>query len=119
MNVLICGSRDWSDPDPIRERISTLPPGSRVIHGGCRGADQIAGDLAEQMGLEVSCFPANWSEHGRSAGPRRNQQMLVEGSPDIVLAFHEDIESSRGTRDMITRARKAGIPVEIIGRRSE
>ena len=47
----------------------------------------------------------------RAAGPIRNQRMLVEGKPDLVIAFHDDLESSRGTKDMIKRSLKAGIRV--------
>lgn len=39
--------------------------------------------------------------------------MLVEGKPDIVVAF----EGHRGTADMVERARKAGIEVREIRRR--
>lgn len=53
MRVLICGDRDWSDVEAIRNRLVELPPGSTVIHGAARGADSIAGRLAESMGFEV------------------------------------------------------------------
>ena len=37
--------------------------------------------------------------------------MLDESKPDLVVYFHDDIENSKGTKDMITRAEKANIPV--------
>jgi hypothetical protein len=39
--------------------------------------------------------------------------MLDEGKPDLVLAFHENIDESKGTRDMVHRARGAGVKVVI------
>lgn len=57
------------------------------------------------LGLVFSCL--------RQAGPIRNEQMLQEGQPDKVLAFHENLAQSRGTADMVRRAAKAGVPVEI------
>ena len=39
--------------------------------------------------------------------------MLEEGKPDKVLAFHEDIESSKGTKHMVKISQEAGIPVEV------
>jgi hypothetical protein len=54
---------------------------------------------------------ANWKLFGLSAGPIRNQQMLDEGKPDFVIAFHDNLYASRGTQDMVTRAMKAGVPV--------
>jgi len=49
---------------------------------------------------------AEWEKHGKRAGPIRNRQML-ELKPDGVVAFPGD----RGTRDMITAAQEAGVPV--------
>ena len=54
----------------------------------------------------VNPFPAQWSKYGRAAGPLRNTQMLSEGNPDIVLAFHDNIKRSRGTRNMIVQSLK-------------
>lgn len=117
MRILICGSRDWFDFDLIKSKLSNCPPDTVVIHGGCRGADSIAGDVAVELGFEVRCFPADWKAHGRAAGPVRNQRMLEEGKPDRVIAFHDDIKSSRGTIDMIRRAEKVGVMVEIVSRK--
>jgi hypothetical protein len=52
-------------------------------------------------------YKAEWDKHGRAAGPIRNQQMLDDGKPDLVLAF----AGGRGTDDMCRRAREAGIEV--------
>lgn len=115
VRILVCGSRDWNDVGLIRERLEKFPKDSIVIHGGCRGADIISGMIAEELGMEVLCFPAEWGKFGRSAGPKRNQRMLDEGIPDIVLAFHGDIGSSKGTLDMVKRAKDRGVPVEVLG----
>jgi hypothetical protein len=64
-----------------------------------RGADTLAGIIAEQIGLQVEVYPADWNRHGQAAGPIRNQQMLDQGRPDIVLAFHANISQSKGTKD--------------------
>lgn len=114
MRVLICGSRDWSAWRLIEYEIfCRLRPGDVVIHGACRGADYHAGAIAEAYELNVEIYPALWDLHGRAAGPIRNQQMLDEGKPDEVWAFHEDISSSKGTKDMVKRAERAGIPTLI------
>jgi hypothetical protein len=47
---------------------------------------------------------------GKAAGPIRNQRMIDEGKPDLVIAF----PGGRGTADMVSRAKKAGIPVQEI-----
>lgn len=106
--VLICGDRDWDDENLIRQAIFTrLAPGDVVIHGAARGADSMAGAIAREFGLKVEMFPAQWDRHGRAAGPIRNQQMLDEGKPDEIWAFHWDLSVSKGTRDMAIRGLKA------------
>jgi hypothetical protein len=121
LRVLICGSRDWQDKRRIGRYLDDLlaaeclePKNLVVIHGACKGADHHAGMEAKGRGCQVIEFPANWSKFGFSAGPKRNQQMLTEGKPDRVVAFHADWENSKGTRDMINRSRFHGLPVEII-----
>ena len=111
--VLICGDRNWQDPEPIRKLLVQLKHlgYSTLVEGEQRGADAIARELAKMYGLKVLPFPAKWEEYGKAAGPIRNQQMLDEGKPDLVAFFHLNLEHSRGTKDMITRARKAKVAV--------
>jgi len=82
-----------------------------LIHGAAPGADRMAGEIGGLIGYWVLDFPADWRQHGKAAGPIRNRQMLREGQPDLVIAFHDDLSASKGTRDMVRIARKAGIPV--------
>jgi len=112
--ILICGSRDWNDFNTIKKYLQTLPKDTVIIHGGCRGADSIAGYLAKQMGMEVVVFKADWNKCGKGAGPQRNQRMIDEGKPDLVVAFHDDIDNSKGTLDMVSRAEKSGLEVLLI-----
>jgi hypothetical protein len=107
LKLLICGDRNWSDGDAISEVIWKFKP-DLVIEGEARGADTLARLSAEAMGIEVKPFPADWQKYGRAAGPIRNSQMLKEGNPDVVVGFHLDIDKSKGTRDMLIRAKKAG-----------
>ena len=112
MRLLICGDRNWSDINSISIIIKQYNP-SVVIEGEAKGADSCARIAAEHLGIEVLRFPADWQKYGRAAGPIRNSQMLKEGKPDVVVGFHLDIDKSKGTRDMLTRAKKAGKPTFI------
>jgi N-glycosidase YbiA len=112
-HVLICGDRKWDDKECIRKYIETLSSETVIIEGECTGADQISKEIAEELGMEVLKFPANWSL-GKKAGPLRNAKMLKEGKPNLVVAFHNDIDNSKGTKNMIDKAKKAGIKVKII-----
>ncbi len=112
--ILICGGRFYRDAGTIERYIRSLPEETTtIIHGGCyKGADAIAHKLALEWNYFVIVYHADWQTHGRKAGPIRNQRMLDVGKPDKVVAFWDGV--SPGTRDMIHRAKAAGVPVEII-----
>lgn len=111
MRVLITGSRHWQHKGMVKRAI-LQSEATVIIHGGASGADAIADSVGKALGLEVISCPANWRDHGRSAGPRRNQAMLDDHRPDLVLAF--PLPDSRGTWDMVDRAKNACVPVRII-----
>ena len=116
MKVLICGSRhveDTVDNMLVVEEAMTLycPNINEVIHGGAAGIDDIAGQIATGRELKVTCFAANWGKYGKAAGPIRNQQM-IDQKPDLVLAFIGP--KSKGTKDTIQRAKRAGIETVVI-----
>lgn len=128
LRVLICGSRTWQDGGPIQaivRQYAMLGP-CIIIHGAAKGADSQADKHARSAGLEVEDYPAKWQEHhpdwcpgawcqARSycvaAGPRRNQQMIDVGRPDVVWAFLDKPRAeSKGTADMLDRASTHGVP---------
>jgi len=104
----VCGSRDWTDTTLIYRWLSLFDPDT-IIEGEARGADQRAAWWAFDNNVPCMRFPAEWKKYGKAAGPIRNKQMLDEGKPDLVLAFHDDIENSKGTADMVEQARKRDI----------
>ena len=117
MRVLVCGGRDFSDRELISRTLAPYKPTPvnsvcehKLILGGATGADSLAYEWAEVFGVPFRLFPADWKTHGRAAGPIRNQRMLDEGKPDLVIAF----PGGKGTADMVRRARKAGVPVQEI-----
>ena len=114
MRVLVCGDRNWTDKELMHRYIGALPSGTTVMHGGARGADSIAGEIAQSHGLQVELFEADWARYGRGAGPVRNRRMIETG-PDLVLAFHNYLwTGSKGTRDCVKRALSAGIHVDVV-----
>jgi hypothetical protein len=120
MRVLVCGGRDYTHRkiiDAFLFGLAHIEVELVVMEGGAMGADLFAGEWAEDFlpdGNHLR-FPANWKMHGKGAGPRRNQRMLAEGQPDMVLAFvSKPLAESIGTADMVRRARAAGVPVHVI-----
>ena len=111
LRLLVCGDRNWADDLLI---YNTLAPHknniSVIIQGEARGADTKARLAAEALSIFVLSYPARWAKQGRAAGPLRNRRMLYDGQPNFVLAFHDDIESSKGTRDMLLLAGQVDVP---------
>lgn len=115
MRILVCGSRNWTNIKRIEDNLSEIQPDDEpitIIHGGARGADSICHAVATKQKYDIIRFFPNWDLYGKAAGMIRNKQMLVEGKPDLVLAFWDGV--SRGTKNMIELAQKAGVPVKII-----
>jgi len=108
--VLVCGGRDYDDEGTLFEVLDAAhaaDPISLLVHGGGRGADSLAGLWAGKRGVELRVFMANWKEEGKKAGPIRNQRMIDEAMPDLVIAF----PGGKGTNGMVRRAHAAGVAV--------
>ena len=133
MKVCVCGGREFGSirvrdendfPREAKRRgvaevrklfdfldaLHSETPISEIIHGGARGADTQAGLWARWRTVAVRVFEANWEQEGKAAGVLRNQLMLEEGRPDLLVAF----SGGRGTADCVLRARKMGIPVRVV-----
>lgn len=117
MRVLVCGGRDFDRVTYLHSvlgRIHRERGIDVVIEGNAKGADRIAGFWARKHKIHNLKFTADWRAHGNAAGPIRNQRMLEEGRPDLVVAFpRANGQWGNGTMDMVRRAREAG--VEVIG----
>lgn len=109
MRILICGDRNWSNREVIKNYIYSLSIYTVIIEGEARGADTIAREIAEERGMTVLKYSAKWERYGNSAGPIRNSEMLKDGKPSMVVAFHDDLSKSKGTIDTLKKAHNKGI----------
>ncbi len=110
IRLLVCGGRDFTDRDAAFaaiDRVHAERGVALLIHGAARGGDTFGAEWAEARGVPVLAFHADWAGLGRKAGPIRNQRMLDEGRPDLVLA----LPGGRGTADMVRCASAAGVEV--------
>ena len=114
MVVLVCGSRSWTNRQRIVDKLKSYPNITRIVHGGFVGVDLLVDSVAVELGIEVYSYPAEWTNWGRVGGPIRNQKMIDECKPDLVLAFHENFYQSKGTWDMVIKAGARNITYEII-----
>lgn len=124
IKVLICGGRyharkeDGSyDPLQVEKTFEVLDyiletkfpdfPEIEIISGMAKGADTVGVMYARERGYTVDAYPANWDRDGKAAGPIRNKRMLLEGMPDLVIAF----EGGKGTNHMKKISVQYGVDV--------
>lgn len=111
--VLVCGGRHYSDEPALFNALDLENANiviDFIINGGASGADNLSSAWARSRRVMYEEYMADWLRHGRSAGPIRNQRMIDEGKPDLVVAF----PGGKGTADMVRRAKAAGIEVREI-----
>jgi hypothetical protein len=103
--ALVCGGRTYSDREFLFDKLTELHRASPIVFvatGGAWGADQLAQDWAQENRISFKAWLPRWHVHGLAAGPMRNQAMLDEGRPDLVVVF----PGGRGTDDILRRARQ-------------
>ncbi len=114
--VVISECRDYNNYNEAKTYIDYYLTNIRkeneiVILSGCAsGADAIGERYAKENCLKVKKYPANWEKYGKSAGPKRNEEMAK--NCDYVLCFWEG--KSKGTKSMINLAKKYEKPIRIL-----
>ena len=104
--VIVCGGRYFDDRERVFAVLDRIAPG-HVIEGGATGADRFAYEWATVRGVRHTKVNPDWNTYGYAAGPIRNQKMLDDYHPALVVAF----PGGRGTADMVQRAIKRGVRV--------
>ncbi len=140
MIVIVCGSRRLTDGAFVFDNLDIIHARQNItllVEGGQRtsdkddrskiigGADYFAFMWAAARGIPHRTEPAAWNDLSHSdaqirknpngvkydarAGGRRNQLMIDKYNPTRCIGF--PIGSSPGTRDMLKRARRAGLDI--------
>jgi len=99
MKIAIVGSRSFTDYDYLVKKMNLLDFLSVdcIISGGAKGADTLAEKYANDIGVLMAIYPANWKKYGKKAGFIRNK--LIVDESDVVIAFWDG--ESTGTKDTI------------------
>ncbi len=114
--VIIAGTRSFNDYELLRTSCNNLLSVKQrthtvvIISGTARGADQMGERYARERGFQLRRFPADWEQHGKSAGHIRNAKMA--DNADALIAFWDGM--SNGTKNMIDNARRKGLAVRVI-----
>lgn len=110
MRLLVTGGRFFADRKLLNSWLDLIDDEADIdtlLHGDQDGADKLAHEWALDNGTAIVRYPALWTIHGKKAGPIRDKQMVVEGRPDLLLAF----DGAYGTAKTISYARKANVPI--------
>lgn len=113
MKVVVYGGRDFTNEavmNLLMDRLHEEYGFTLVIDGKARGADTLAYNWAVSRGIPTQRFPADWNKYGRGAGPIRNRQMIVEGQPDVAVAF----PGGAGTSNMTKQLAEFGIETRFV-----
>ena len=113
MRVIVAGTRGFYDLSVVTSAVYSSPwleKITEVVSGGADGVDSLGERFAENHLLPVTRFCAEWSKHGRAAGPLRNDNMAAYA--DALVAVWDG--KSSGTRDMITRMIERGKPAYVV-----
>ena len=126
MKVIIAGGRDFQSyatlkgsfyeflkeqkEDFLDKSLSDTLSDIEIVSGCARGADSVGELFASRRGLPIKRFPADWKQHGKSAGYLRNKEMAEYANG--LLAFWDG--KSRGTKHMIDTAKKKGLDVKVV-----
>jgi hypothetical protein len=113
--VLCTGDRRYAKFDVILEALKVTKRELHAVifaHGGAPGADSLVGSACKKLRTPCYSYPAEWQKYRNAAGPIRNRLML-DLHPDAyaVLAFHDRLKDSSGTKDMVEESMRRGLPV--------
>jgi len=107
VKIAVVGSRGFSDNKyffMLLDRLISHYPSVEFVSGGAVGADLLCRDYAGINNLKITEFLPDWEKYGKSAGYRRNKEII--DFCDICIAFWDG--KSKGTKHSIGLAKKAG-----------
>lgn len=108
MKVIIAGGRNVTTYAYVEDAVKDSGFNITEVVSGCaRGADTLGEKYANNNGITIKKFPADWDTHGKRAGYIRNCQM--GDYADALIAIWDG--ESRGTKHMIDYATKKGLEV--------
>lgn len=110
MKIIIAGSRTISSMMIMETAIKLANFNITAVISGCaKGVDSYAITWAEQNGIHVYKFPAQWDTYGKKAGYLRNIRM-AECAEGLIAIWDG---KSKGTEHMINIAKSKNLPTFI------
>lgn len=113
--VIVAGCRDFHDYCLLCDKLGYYfqninKDDIEIVSGGAKGVDTLGEMFANEKGLALKVFPADWDKYGRGAGPIRNNEMAKYGTH--LIAFWDG--KSKGTKNMIEQAEKYNLKTRVV-----
>ena len=116
MKIAFVESRVFNDKNLVISKVCELKAKYKsdrnpfiLVSGGARGVDNWAEMCARGLGVKCRIFPADWDKYGKSAGYKRNKDIVKNA--DLILVFWDG--KSKGTKHSIDLAVAEGKPINI------
>lgn len=115
---IVVGTRTFDDYDFIEQKLNSILIKKKnicIVSGGADGVDSCARDYAINHNYKYKEFKARWDLYGKSAGPKRNQEMcdyIIKQHDFGMIIFWDG--QSKGTLNDINLAKDLNIPHRII-----
>ena len=105
MRLIIAGGRHHNLSNEDICELNKIHNVSCLISGGANGIDADGEAWAQSHNIQIQRFDADWSKHGKLAGPLRNREMAKNA--DALAIF----SGGKGTASMFLEAKKAGLKI--------
>lgn len=109
MKIAIVGSRSFNDYEKLKNYINDIVDMEGwiidcIVSGGAKGSDTLGERYADEYGYNKLIFPAEWEKYGKSAGFKRNVDII--DNCDVCFAFWDG--ESHGTKHDIDLCKEKG-----------
>lgn len=118
VRMIVAGSREYNNYEELSEilkynidRWTAQGFNIEIVSGCARGADSLGAKYGEEHNIKVKYMPADWDTYGKSAGYRRNADMLNYAKEEYAVVFAFWNGTSKGTKNMIDIACKSNVAV--------
>lgn len=111
--VIVAGGRDFKNYDLLKRKLDHILQNQtniEIVSGVAAGADLLGEKYAAEKKYPIKRFHADWDNFGRSAGPRRNEEMAQYAQ--ACVCFWD--QRSSGTRSMISLAKKYKLKLLVV-----
>ena len=79
MKLAVVGSRNFNNYELLKEKINENKWDiEAIVSGGARGADSLGARYAQENNIPLIEFTPDWKKHGKSAGFKRNVDIINE-----------------------------------------